>query len=343
MPRGDELAVLACERAVVHREFHLNRRRINRDVRQRRTHFAVGDGFTDENLLEARDAHDVARVRLVDLDALHALEVVEHGDLAFGNLASAMTTNRRITHLDLAFVNFPERDTSEVIGVIQVRDEQLKTFARFRTRRRDVFHNRVEQRLHRAADVIEFHLGVTFLGRAIDERKIQLLIRRIERHEQLEHLIEHLLGVCVLAVNLVDDHDGLRTGFERLAQHEARLRLRAFGRIHDEQHTVNHVHDALHLAAEVGVSGSVHDVDVVILVFERGVLGADGDALLLFEVHRIHQPHIGGLVLVGAEGAGLFEETVHERGLAVVNVRDDRDVSYVLHIVNGHCRFIHAA
>ena len=39
-------------------------------------------------------------------------------------------------------------------------------------------------------------------------------------------------------------------------------------------------------------------------------------------------------MLVGAEGAGLFEETVHERGLAVVNVRDDRDVSDVLHIVN---------
>jgi hypothetical protein len=46
-------------------------------------------------------------------------------------------------------------------------------------------------------------------------------------------------------------------------------------------------------------------------------------------------------VLVGAEGAGLFQETIHERGLAMVNVRDDRDVSDVLHIVND--RLTHVA
>ena len=45
-------------------------------------------------------------------------------------------------------------------------------------------------------------------------------------------------------------------------------------------------------------------------------------------------------MLVGAEGAGLFQEAVHERGLAMINVRDDRDVSDVLHIVNN--RFAHA-
>ena len=45
-------------------------------------------------------------------------------------------------------------------------------------------------------------------------------------------------------------------------------------------------------------------------------------------------------MLVGAKGAGLFQETIHERGLAMINVRDDRDVSDVLHIVND--RFTHA-
>jgi hypothetical protein len=46
-------------------------------------------------------------------------------------------------------------------------------------------------------------------------------------------------------------------------------------------------------------------------------------------------------VLIGAKGAGLFQEAVHERGLAMINVRDDRDVSDVLHIVND--RFAHLA
>ena len=174
-------------------------------------------------------------------------------------------------------------------------------------------------------------LGVTVLGRAIDERKIQLLVRGVERHEQFKNLVEHLLRVRVLAVNLVDDHNRLGAGFERLAEDEARLRLRAFGGVHHQQHAVNHVHDALDLAAEIGVAGRVHDVDVVILVFERGVLGADGDALFLFQIHRIHHALLGGLVLVGAEGAGLLEQAIHERRLAVVHVRDDGDVSNVLH------------
>ena len=169
------------------------------------------------------------------------------------------------------------------------------------------------------------------MAEAIDERKIQLLVRRVERHEQFKNLVQNFFRVRVLAVNLVDDHDRLRAGFQSLAQNEARLRLRAFGGIHHEQHAVNHVHDALDLAAEIRVAGRVHDVDVVILVFERGVFGADGDALFLFQIHRIHQAFLRRLVLVGAEGAGLLEQTIHERGLAVVNVRDDGDISDVLH------------
>ena len=54
-------------------------------------------------------------------------------------------------------------------------------------------------------------------------------------------------------------------------------------RVHDEQHAVDHLHDALDFAAEIRVAGRVHDVDVVILPLERGVLGADGDALLTLQ------------------------------------------------------------
>jgi len=45
----------------------------------------------------------------------------------------------------------------------------------------------------------------------------------------------------------------------------------------------------------------------------------------------IHEAFLGGFVLVGAESPGLFEQTIHEGGLAVVNVRDDGDISNVLH------------
>jgi hypothetical protein len=76
------------------------------------------------------------------------------------------------------------------------------------------------------------------------------------------------------------------------------------------------------------VAGSVDDVDVVILVLERGVLGLDGDAFFALEVHRIHdalgrRPGWSGRCRI-AGGA------VDERGLAVVNVGNDGDVANFL-------------
>jgi hypothetical protein len=76
---------------------------------------------------------------------------------------------------------------------------------------------------------------------------------------------------------------------QRLAQHEAGLRLRAAGGIDDQQHAIDHFHDALDLAAEVGVAGGIDDVDGVAFPVDGGVLGLDGDALFAFEVHRVHR------------------------------------------------------
>ena len=104
------------------------------------------------------------------------------------------------------------------------------------------------------------------------------------------------------------------------------------GGVHHEQHAVDHVHDTLDLAAEVGMAGGIDDIDVVILVFERGVFGSDGDPLLLFEIHRIHEALLLAFVLVGAESAGLFQKTVDQRGFAMVHVGDNRNISDVLHI-----------
>ncbi len=188
----------------------------------------------------------------------------------------------------------------------------------------------------------EVELGVTFLGAGVNEREIELLVGGMEGNEQVENLVQHFLRVGVVAVDLIDDDDGFGAGFQGLAEDEACLRLRSVGRVHHEQHAVDHAHGALDFAAEVGVAGGVHDVDVIILIFERGVFGADGDALLALEVHRIHDAFLVGDGLIGAESAGLFEQAVHERGLAMVNVRDDRDVPNVLHVEFYFGRLTHA-
>jgi hypothetical protein len=63
--------------------------------------------------------------------------------------------------------------------------------------------------------------------------------------------------VCarVGAVDLVDQHDRLQAKAQRLAEHELGLRQRAFGRVDQQHHAVDHRQDALDLAAEVGVAG----------------------------------------------------------------------------------------
>ena len=117
----------------------------------------------------------------------------------------------------------------------------------------------------------------------------------------------------------------------RLLEHVAGLRQRSFGGVDEQEHRVDHQQAALDLAAEVGVARRVDDVQADVAVLDAGLLGQDRDALLALEVARVHDAV--GDDLVGAEGAGLAEHGVDERGLAVVDVRDDGNVANV--VANG--------
>src|ERR1051325_7194544 len=75
----------------------------------------------------------------------------------------------------------------------------------------------------------------------------------------------------------------------------------------------------------------INDIDMEILVFEGGILGADGDAFFALEIHGVHQPLFLCLSLVGAEGPGLLQKAIHERGLPMIYVGNNSDISYVLH------------
>src|SRR5690606_7864727 len=100
---------------------------------------------------------------------------------------------------------------------------------------------------------------------------------------------------------------------------------RPFRRIAEEDHAVHHAQRALDLAAKVGVTGGVEDVDAHPLVGHRGDLGEDRDALFALQVVGVHDSF--GHDLVGAEDAGLAEHVVDQGGLSVVDVSDDGDVA----------------
>ena len=69
----------------------------------------------------------------------------------------------------------------------------------------------------------------------------------------------------------------------------------------------------------------VQDVDFHTLPDDGAVLRGNGDSPFALEVHAVHEPFLGFLSF--AKDAGLFEHGVDESSLAVVDVRDDRDIA----------------
>ncbi len=134
-------------------------------------------------------------------------------------------------------------------------------------------------------------------------------------------------------VDFVDYHNRAQAERQGFFGNEAGLRHRAFLRIDQQHHAINHAQHTLHFAAEIGVSGGVDDVDVVALIFDGGVFGENGNAAFFFEVVAVHHAFVN--LLVGAEGAGLAQKLVDQRGFAVVNVGDDGDIADLFHGSNS--------
>ncbi len=192
--------------------------------------------------------------------------------------------------------------------------------------RRHMLQHQIEQRRHaeRLRTLGSLRHPAVATG-AVEDGKVQLFIGGVERGEQVEHLVDDLLRAGIGAIDLVDRDDRPEADLQRLADHELGLRHRAFGRVDQHDRAIDHVEDALHLAAEIGMAGGVDDVDAHVLPDDRGRLGEDGDAALLFQLVGIH--HALGDALILAVGTGLLQQFVDQRGLAVVDVGDNGDVA----------------
>ena len=161
-------------------------------------------------------------------------------------------------------------------------------------------------------------------------RDVQLVVGRADGGEEVEGVVQHPVGVGVRPVDLVQHQDRTQAELQGLAQHELGLRHDAFLGVDQQQAPVHHAQDPLHLAAEVGVSGGVDDVDPRFacgtVPQDRRGLGQDGDAPFPLLVVGVHGALDGGFI--GAEDAGLGEQLVDESGLAMIDVGDDGDIAH---------------
>ena len=241
-----------------------------------------------------------------------------------------------------------QRETPEEGARVEVRHPGLQRSLVVEARGRDVREDRLEERLE---VVVVGQLAVRgsragcragSTGSVDDghiEQRVDVEVGHVVGHvgreaeQQVVRLLFDLGDPRVGTVGLVHQQDHRQLRLERLAQHEPGLRERTFRGVHEQHHAVDHRQPALDLAAEVRVPGGVDDVDghrlvgVGTVVGDRRVLGEDRDALLTLQVVGVHRALLDVRVL--PERTGLTQHRVHERRLAVVDVRDDRDVAEV--------------
>ena len=201
-----------------------------------------------------------------------------------------------------------------------VEDQALERLRGVAFRGRDAGDDRLEDLVDAGA----------VLGRGEDD----LLAR--DRQDVLE-LVDDRLGVGRRQVDLVEDRDEGQVLAQRQVDVGERLGLDALGRVDDEDRALAGLEAVADLVGEVDVTRRVDEVEAVDQAVARLVLEADGprldrDPLLALEVHRIEDlaHHLAAF-----DRVGLLQQPVGERGLAVIDVGDDREVAQAV-LGDGH-------
>ena len=261
------------------------------------------------------------------IGAGETVEAHQRRELALDRVAGGLGEPDHLARLERSAHDSSDRQPSEVVRCVEVRDERLHRGIGVAGRAGNGLEDQVEERAETRAcwwDTDPDHRAA-LSGDRRDDGKLDVVIRCFEIEEELVDLVENGLCPCVGTVDLVDDDHGGQIAGERLGQHVPGLRHRTFGGVHQQEHAVDHGERPLDLSCEVGVARRVDQVDRDTLPLDRGGLGEDGDAALALLVVRIH--HSVDRCLVRGEDTGCGEQAIHEGGLAVIYVRDQRNVA----------------
>ena len=110
------------------------------------------------------------------------------------------------------------------------------------------------------------------------------------------------------------------------------LRLHPLSGIHQQKGALASGDRTGHLVGEVHVTRRVNKVENVLLalvvVLHLDGVALDGNAALAFQVHVVE--HLI-LEIAVAHGLGILQQTVGQRALAVINMRNNTEISNIFH------------
>ncbi len=207
----------------------------------------------------------------------------------------------------------PHQDDDAEIGVVPAVDEE-------RLQRRRSVALRRRQPVHQGFEHIRD--AEPGLGR------YQQRVRGIEPDHVLDLLLDPV-GFGGRQVDLVQHRHDLVPGGDRLVDIGEGLRLDPLAGIDHQERALAGGERAADLIGEIDMARRVHQVEDVILAVLRPVeephgLGLDRDAALALQFHRVEHllAHLARL-----EPAAGLDQPVGEGRLAVVDMRDDREVA----------------
>ena len=262
---------------------------------------------------------------LIDIDTLESAERKQFRNLHRLERSVPLRDGNLFAILQGAVEHPSDRQASQIVTVIKVRDLDLECSSAISLGRRNVFQNGIEERLQIGARNLNRTGGSAGLRVGVKNGKSKLILLRIEIDEEVIDLVQHFLRASIGAINLVDYEDGRQSGFKSFAKHVSGLRQRTLTGVDKQHHSVDHLESALDFTAEVAVPGGIDDIDLHIVIKNRGILGKDSDAALALKLVRVH--HTIGDNLVRAKRTTLAKHSVDEGRLAVINVSDDGDVA----------------
>ena len=210
-------------------------------------------------------------------------------------------------------------DDAPVVVILAVEDQRLERRVGIALWRGNVFHDVTQHRVD-----VQPQLGADFrrvLGGDADD---------------LLHLVLGPLRVGGGQVDLVDDGQDLQIVVQRQIGVGQGLGLHALGSVHDQDGALAGGQAAADLVIEVHMARGVDQVEGIVLppvvpVAQPHGAGLDGDAPLALQIHVVED-----LILHHAHfhRVALFDQTVGERGFAVVDMGDDREIADMLAV--GH-------